>query len=74
MKITKRGTPPDERTWTGGCKNCGSEAEAKQSEMTHITRDWEGSFSWEKCPVCGAGDEATGYGGMIFHPDKRRVL
>lgn len=70
MKITKRGTPADERTWLGTCRSCNSEAEAKQSEMTHITHDQRegGSFSWEKCPACGAGDKSTGYGGMLFYP------
>jgi len=70
MKITKRGTPPDELSWAGRCRNCNSEAEANQSEMTHITHDQRegGSFSWETCPVCQAGDKATGYGGMLFYP------
>jgi hypothetical protein len=69
MKITKKGTPAGERKWVGSCYSCNSEAEAKQSEMTHITScQREGSFSWEVCPVCGAGDKATGYNGMLFYP------
>jgi len=69
MKITKKGTPASERIWLGTCRNCKSEAEATESEMTHITHDQRegGSFSWEKCPVCGAG---AGYGGMIFYPKR----
>lgn len=70
MKITKRGTPKSEQVWFGSCYECLSEAEAKQSEMTHITHDQrEGSsLSWEKCPVCGAGEDPTGFGGMLFYP------
>lgn len=66
MKITKIGTPEFERLWKGSCRQCGSEAEAKESELTDITYDQrEGeSFSWEKCPVCGNGP----YGGMLFYP------
>ena len=72
MEITRKGTPPSERVWLGSCHNCGSEAKAKQSEMKNITYDQRegGSFSWEKCPVCGAGDKATGYGGILFYPVK----
>ena len=66
MKITKKGVPAIERVWVGTCRNCKSEAEAQESEMTHITFDMreDCSFSWEKCPVCGV----TGYGGMLFYP------
>ncbi len=69
MKITKQGTPASERVWLGTCRSCNSEAEATESEMTHINYDQRegGSFSWEKCPVCGIGG-ITGYGGMLFYP------
>lgn len=69
MKITHRGTPATERIWVGTCRGCKSEAEATESEMTHITHDQRegGAFSWEKCPVCGNGDKG-GYGGMLFYP------
>lgn len=72
MEITRKGTPPSERVWRGSCTNCGSEAKAKQSEMKNISHDQRegGFFSWEKCPVCGFGDNATGYGGMLFYPIK----
>ena len=68
MKITKRGTPATDRKWVGRCRSCNSEAEATQSEMTNITHSVrEGSsFSWERCPVCGAGSK-DGYGGMLFY-------
>lgn len=69
MKITHRGTPPKHRLWVGTCRNCGSKAEATQSEMTHITHDQrEGhSFSWEDCPVCGT----TYSGGILFYPEAK---
>ena len=72
MKITKKGTPANERIWTGTCRSCNSEAEAAESEMTHINYDQRegGSFSWEKCPVCGVGG-VTGYGGMLFYPKEK---
>lgn len=65
MKITRRGKPESERVWLGDCRSCGSQATAKQSEMTGITHDQRegGSFSWEKCPVCE--------GRMIFYPKSR---
>lgn len=71
MKITKRSLE-DGRIWIGRCRVCKSEAEAKQSEMTHVTYDMRDniSFSWEKCPVCEAGEESSGYGGMLFYPKK----
>lgn len=70
MEIIRKGKPPGERVWIGDCRSCKARAKAKQSEMKHITHDHRegGSFSWEKCPACGAGDNATGYGGMLFYP------
>jgi hypothetical protein len=72
VKITKQGTPASERVWVGICRSCKSEAEATESEMTHITDDprERTSFSWEKCPVCGLGG-ITGYGGMLFYPKSK---
>lgn len=71
MKITKRGIPQGERLWLGSCTKCNSQAEAKQSELKRIQNTQrDGSFSWEVCPVCGEGDKATGYGGMLFYPRK----
>ena len=69
MKITFKGVPLPERVWVGVCRSCKSEAEASESEMTHITYDERelGSFSWEHCPVCDAGG-VSGYGGMLFYP------
>lgn len=68
MKITKRGTPQGDRPWKGTCRSCGSEAEATESELTHVQHEQrDGSFSWEVCPVCGVGG-TNGYGGMMFYP------
>lgn len=71
MNITYRGKTATERVWVGSCAGCGSKAEATESELTHITHDQRegGSFSWEKCPVCGKGSN-TGYDGMLFYPRK----
>ena len=72
MKITKKGTLPSERVWLGTCRSCKSEAEAQESEMTHVGYDIrEGSsYSWEKCPVCDVGGN-SGYGGMLFYPKEK---
>lgn len=70
MEIIKRGIPPNERTWTGTCHKCKSEAEAKEAELRVQNYQREGGqFAWAKCPVCGAGD-SEGYGGMLFYPKK----
>lgn len=71
MEIIKRGKTPGDRTWYGRCRTCNSEAKAIESEMHNTTYDQRegGSFSWETCPVCGAGGK-TGYGGMLFYPKK----
>ena len=70
MQVTKIGTKPDDRKWVGECCVCKSEATANGSEMTHVTHDQRegGSFSWERCPVCGAGSD-SGYGGMLFYSE-----
>lgn len=69
IKITHIGTPANEGIWHGCCQQCKSEAEATASDMTNIVVDHrEGeSFSWEKCPVCGDG-ENNGYNWMLFRP------
>lgn len=71
MEITNPATPKGERVWKGRCRECKSEAQARENEMKNIQHDYRegGSFSWEVCPVCGAGD-VTGYGGMLFYPVK----
>lgn len=69
MKIIHKGKQKTERVWVGTCRGCKSKAEATEAEMTHIMHDLRegGSFSWEKCPVCGNGSN-DGYGGMLFFP------
>lgn len=69
IRVTKRGNPPSERIWKGTCRACQSEGEALENELTNITHDQRegGAFSWEKCPVCGAGP----YGGMIFYSPRK---
>jgi hypothetical protein len=68
MEIIYRGTPKKERTWLGYCRQCNSSAIAKENELINITNDQrDGEFSWETCPVCGAGGD-NGWGGMLFRP------
>lgn len=73
MKITYVGTPTkDTREWYGKCKKCNSTAEAVESELEHVTNNpfagpYTGMYAWQKCPVCGAGDD-VGYQGMLFIP------
>ena len=69
MKVIKIGTKQEDREWRGTCRSCKSVATATEGEMNHITHDPRegGSFSWEKCPVCNAGD-SRGFGGMLFYP------
>ena len=74
MKITKQGIPTRNKIWVGKCRSCKSEATAEQYELTNITTDPRAvltekqQFSWEKCPVCGIGND-DGYGGMLFYPN-----
>lgn len=69
MEITYRGTPKKERIWHGRCRECGSTAIAKQSELIHVSTDQrDGEFSWMTCPVCNAGSDSDGHGGMLFYP------
>lgn len=70
MKIIHRGTPKKDRVWVGECRHCNSIAEARESELQHITYDSRegGSFSWEACPVCSAGVIGNATGGMLFYP------
>lgn len=70
MKLIKKGqSDPKTRIWGGFCGRCKSEFEEVESELTHIDHSRrEGSWSWEKCPECNAGDNASGYGGICFFP------
>ena len=69
MEITYRGIPKKERIWHGRCRECGSTAIAKQTELVHISAgQLDGEFSWMTCPVCNAGSDSDGYGGMLFYP------
>lgn len=69
MKITKRNPLPEDKVWKAVCRNCKSEAEATEREMTNIITDPRDglSLSWEACPVCNAGPD----GGMLFYPWKK---
>jgi len=61
MKITKQCNP--NRTWTGKCVHCGSEAEEDEKNLK-IHRDpiaGEPDWARETCPVCGGVET------MIFY-------
>lgn len=74
MKLIKKGQDPKTRIWHGICSRCKSEFEATESEMTHIDScQREGTWSWEKCPECGAGGAPSGYGGVLFTPSKEKL-
>ena len=53
MKCIKRGTLPQERIWTGTCKNCHSIYEAREGELT-IENDIRENYSFAraKCELC----------------------
>lgn len=65
MKITRQGTPPGERIWTGRCTSCKTEAEAQQSELSPQCNQREGTWAEVNCPTCG--------GRMFFYPQSRNV-
>jgi hypothetical protein len=54
MKCIKRGTLPQERIWTGTCKNCHSIYEALEGELTKIENDIRENYSFAraKCELC----------------------
>ena len=71
IEIIKRNTRPDDKVWKGDCRNCGSEAKCIRSDLTHYTYDQRhGAYSWEVCPVCEAGKDKNGYGGICFFEEK----
>jgi len=72
MKLIKKGQNPATRIWVGTCQTCGSEFESFENELTRIQHDQrEESWSWEKCPECGGGNDSVGnYGGVCFHLKK----
>lgn len=53
MKITKRGTPPSEKVWSGRCGTCKSEMEEFETKLTNPRHDQrDGYMAQETCPVC----------------------
>ena len=62
IKITKRGTPPNEIPWSGTCSRCKSEMNwfLDDAKRYHAgdQRDSQ-PFTQIDCPVCGA--TVTGY-------------
>ena len=71
FKIVKEGHNKANQVWSGSCRQCSAVYECIGSDITHETFDQRegGSFSWQKCPSCGAG-LANGYGGLLMYPEK----
>lgn len=74
MKIIRHGDSLKERIWVGKCRHCNSVAEARESELQHITWDSrKGNYlSREVCPVCCAGGIGNANDGMLFSPKPER--
>lgn len=75
MEIITRGNPPAEKTWIGNCRDCGTVARAKQSELSPISYDYRmgnDPFVWEHCLVCQT--EKKGNPKMLFREEKKDVL
>ena len=61
MKITKRGTPPEDGIWDGLCFNCRTEVEAEEKELRSLDPDAFDQLGNTtrliekrgRCPVCG---------------------
>jgi hypothetical protein len=51
MKIIKRGTIPEERTWTFDC-TCGTVFECLQKEVVLHDTQRDGRYATYDCPVC----------------------
>lgn len=66
MIITKRGEVTFDPIWLGYCSTCGSEGEARQSELVHRSSD----EAYHECPVCheGCNGDAKFKRGMRFIP------
>lgn len=62
MKITKRGTPPEDVVCLGRCRNCGTEAEAWESDPD-LQRVVHGLYA-AQCPVCKSNS-------MLFRPQPK---
>ena len=71
FKLIEEGITKQNKLWRGQCRSCNAIAECAGSDITHETFDQRegGSFSWEKCPYCGAG-AVSGYGGLLMYPKK----
>lgn len=72
LTVISKGATKSEVVWSGSCRQCNSVCECVGSDITKETFDSRegGSFSWEKCPVCGAGASGSNYGGLLMYPNK----
>jgi hypothetical protein len=71
FKLINEGNKKSKQVWSGVCHQCDAVYECTGHDITHETFDQREafSFSWEKCPSCGAG-LANGYGGLLMYPKK----
>ena len=51
IKMTKRGTLPSERTYSGTCKSCGSEYVAQEKDLDYRS-DYHDSWYQADCQLC----------------------
>jgi len=61
MEIVKVGVVPKDVIWEGVCVACGSIVRARQEELSNIVfaaNNYDDSYSWEVCPVCGSGEDS----------------
>lgn len=52
MKIIKRGEVPADSIHRGTCNTCKTQVEAKRSELTEHTCNWNNSLLSAACPIC----------------------
>lgn len=54
IKMTKRGTPPQEQVYIGCCGSCRSEFECVRADLQHVCDPREPvTYSYIVCTVCG---------------------
>lgn len=54
IKMTKRGTPPQEQVYVGCCLNCCGEFECVGADLQHVSDPREpNTYTYIVCTVCG---------------------
>ena len=64
VKVIKRGTPPQYKSYLFTCNNCRSELQAKMSEFTRTKDNQPGQRQMLRiiCPVCNLYVYVSAYG------------